>query len=92
MESTTGYTFTLFVRYITSERLIIAHGKNAKLRRVTFFGNWVKVKVIALKTTWVKLKVFCKKKSTWVKSKSNFLKTTQVKVKNKSTFEFSLEK
>ena len=27
MESTTGYTFTTFVRYFTSERLIIAHGK-----------------------------------------------------------------
>ena len=30
------------------------------LRRVTFFGTWVKVKVIALKTTWVKVKVVCK--------------------------------
>ena len=28
MESTTDYTFTPFVRYFTSERLIIAHGKN----------------------------------------------------------------
>ena len=27
MDSTTGYTFTPFVRYFTSERLIIAHGK-----------------------------------------------------------------
>ena len=27
MESMTGYTFTPFVRYLTSERLIIAHGK-----------------------------------------------------------------
>ena len=27
MESMTGYTFTPFVRYFTSERLIIAHGK-----------------------------------------------------------------
>ena len=28
MDSTTGYTFAPFVRYFTSERLIIAHGKN----------------------------------------------------------------
>ena len=27
MESTTGYTFTPFVRYFTSERLLIAHDK-----------------------------------------------------------------
>ena len=27
MDSTTGYTFTPFVRYFNSERLIIAHGK-----------------------------------------------------------------
>ena len=27
MEFTTGYTFTPFVRYFTSERLIFAHGK-----------------------------------------------------------------
>ena len=27
MESMTSYTFTPFVRYFTSERLIIAHGK-----------------------------------------------------------------
>ena len=27
MESTTGYTSTQFVRYFTSERLIIAHDK-----------------------------------------------------------------
>ena len=27
MESTTGYTFTPFVRYFTSERLINAHDK-----------------------------------------------------------------
>ena len=27
MESMTGYTFTPFMRYSTSERLLIAHGK-----------------------------------------------------------------
>ena len=41
MESTTGYTFAPFVRYFTSERLIMAHGKKEPAAfSVTFERHW----------------------------------------------------
>ena len=41
MESTTGYTFTPFVRSFTSERLIIAYGKERPPAfSVSFERHW----------------------------------------------------
>ena len=45
MESTTGYTFTPFVRYFTSERLIIAHGKKGPTALVSLPKDTGKVGV-----------------------------------------------
>ena len=45
IESTTGYTFTPFVRYFTSERLIIAHGKKGPTALVSLPKDTGKVGV-----------------------------------------------